>query len=312
MHSKLFERLVSLWDKRNAPDLSKTITNSVLYPKLASRLANKPFLQLPVFCCQAAGGDPALAESISDAWGILYFAAWLLDSAADGEIPASEIGVSNTLAAACISSSSLLLTPGDPSTIQSDIFQAIQKDFQNVVLIACNGQINDITHINSSLNLLWQVARQKTGEFYSLASRSGARVATDDHKCIDLYSDFGLHLGMLIQIGDDTNGLWTNNNQRSDLLSGKWTLPVAYTMEVSSKHERELLLRYLKSTNTDPLAEEKARQIIIESGAMLYLVTKAQWHYEQAKSSLMKAAQPGEALEGLLGLLDLAIPKRGL
>jgi geranylgeranyl pyrophosphate synthase len=113
------------------------------------------------------------------------------------------------------------------------------------------------------LNLLWQVARQKTGEFYSLASRSGARVATDDHKCIDLHSDFGHHLGMLIQIGDDMNGLWTNNNQRSDLLSGKWTLPVAYI-------------------------------------------------YEQAKSSLMKAAQPGKALEGLLGLLDLAIPKRGL
>lgn len=310
MHHEAFECVVSLWDQVGAPDLSKTLVRAIQSQKSVSLFGDHPFLQLPTHCCQAVGGDPKLTKSVSSAWRILYFAAYLLDGVADGETPVSENGVNTTLAAACLSSAGLLLTVDDQETILSKTAQSIQSDFQRVVLIACNGQINDLTRTEPTLDQCWQAAREKTGEFYALASRSGARVATDDQECIALYSDFGLHLGMLIQIGDDMNGLWPKNNRRSDLFSGKWTLPVAYAMEVSSKSKRELLQHYLGSVNTDPIVEGKARQIIIESGAILYLVTMAEWHYSEARSLLAKAAHPGQARDELIGLLDMAIPKR--
>ena len=207
MHVKAIEQMALLWDQANVPGL-KTVYDLVSQNRSkGSPFANHPYSKLPELCCRAAGGDPTLAEDVTAAWNSLYFSAYLLDGVADGDAPACESGIRVTLAAACISSASLLLMTGSQLDISTGVFQAIQRNFQRPVLVACNGPVNDLTLSTPTIEQCWQVTREKTGEFYALACRSGARVATEDQECILSFSDFGLHLGMLVQIGDDMNGL---------------------------------------------------------------------------------------------------------
>lgn len=312
MYVKAIEQMALLWDQANVSGLRIVFDRIFLDQNKRSPLANHPYSKLPELCCRAAGGDPTLAEGVTSAWNSLYFAPYLLDGVADGDAPACDSGERVTLAAACISSANLLLMTGSQPDISTSVFQAIQKDFQRTVLIACNGQVNDLTLSTPTLEQCWQVTREKTGEFYALACRSGARVATEDQKCILSFSDFGLHLGMLVQIGDDMNGLWSENDHPSDLFNGKWTLPVAYAMEVSPESKQRQLQQYLRAMKVEPLAEEKALEIIIESGAMLYLVAKANWHCSRAEKSIRRAAQPGNERDKLLELLARTVPRRGL
>jgi len=47
---------------------------------------------------------------------------------------------------------------------------------------------------------------------------------------IELYGQFGYHLGIVIQICDDLTGTWSPGGRRSDLAAGKRTLrwPMRY------------------------------------------------------------------------------------
>lgn len=312
MRRNAYEQIAPIWEHAGVPDLKTALEREILAHSPGRPSGEHPFSLLPNLCCLAAGGESVSAESVSAAWNILYLAAYLLDSAADGDSPDSESGVSITLAAACISSASLLLTESQPPNFPSGTALAIQRDFQRTILIACNGQVNDLARSTRSLGQCWQMVQEKTGGIYALASRSGARVATTNQETIRCFSDFGLHLGMLVQIGDDINGLWPEHNQRSDLFNGRWSLPVAYTMEVSPESQRRQLQHYLRSAKIEPAAEGRAREIVIESGAMLYLVAKANWHFSEAEKSIRIAAQPGRARDQLLDLLAQALPKRGL
>jgi geranylgeranyl pyrophosphate synthase len=55
---------------------------------------------------------------------------------------------------------------------------------------------------------------------------------TSDPDVLSKAWDYGIHLGLIKQVADDIESFAELDNGRSDLVSGRWTLPVAYTMEI--------------------------------------------------------------------------------
>jgi geranylgeranyl pyrophosphate synthase len=148
---------------------------------------------------------------------------------------------------------------------------------------------------------------EKTGEIFALAARSGARLCSENPKVISLFSDLGWHLGILVQIGDDVNGLWPQDETRSDLAYGKWTLPVSYAMLVLPLPKQERLEENLDLAKRDQHFEVAARCMIIETGALFYLAAEADRHRQLALKALADAIPATTDRQDLLDFINLAM-----
>jgi hypothetical protein len=254
-----------------------------------------PLSSLPSLCCEAAGGEWRHTIALTAAWALLYEAAHRLDGVEDGEaetdsVPAS--GRAINCAIGLIASAGLTLG----NTRNSQAAQAIQSDFWLTVLKMGAGQHTDLWQIEPTLEQCWQIAEAKSGSFFALACRAGARLATEEQRRIDHFGQFGQGLGILIQVADDIHDLSPAAGERSDLTTKRTgTLPVTYAQSVLPALERNRLCECLRAAPVDADAAKEARRRIIESGAILYLVVEAERHRRQAEAALFAAAPPSVA-----------------
>lgn len=271
-------------------------------------------MSLPELCCVAAGGANQQAHPLATAWQILYTALHILDAIEDDDRPDGSwaqwgMGPAVNITTGLLTSSHEALETLIDSGVNTQTARKIRNDFNQTILTMCAGQHNDLTMRRPSLDECWQIVEAKSGHFFALASRSGARLATDDQQVIDRFGRFGFHLGMLIQIGDDLSGLWSTSESFSDLRDpDRWTLPVAYAMGTVSPEDRKLLATMLQAAANDPVAEAQARALIIKTGAILYLMAEARRHYQHAKTFLLQLPATAPACDALLALLQAYLP----
>jgi geranylgeranyl diphosphate synthase type I len=304
-------------------DTSKTDARYVeaLYTGLPKQHRPQPnahqtpsLMSLPELCCSAAGGGEQQAHGIAAAWQILYTALHILDAIEDNDRPNGAwaqwgMGPAVNITTGLLASSHEALETLIDSGVSAQTARKIRNDFNQTILTMCAGQHNDLTMCQPTLNECWQIAEAKSGHFFALASRSGARLATDDQQVIDGFGQFGFHLGMLIQIGDDLSGLWSTTESFSDLREpDRWTLPVAYAMSTAAPEDRKLLATALQAAAHDPVAEAQARALIIKTGAILYLMAEARRHYQHAKTLLLQLASTSPTCDALLALLQFYLP----
>jgi len=268
--------------------------------------ADSPLALLPILCCEAAGGERSQATPIAAAWLLLYMAAKMLDDVEDDELdtsqtmsPAQAINVATGLIFASQPSLALLRKQG----VDSDLLFSLHEDFNRTALRVCAGQHADLLEEVPSLEHCFRVIATKSGEPFALACRAGASLGTDDQRQIALYSEFGYNLGVLIQIDNDFNGAW-NPKGRSDLAAGKRTLPVIYALSVAPMDLRGQLKGLLSKAISEPQAEEEARRIITELGALQYMMVEAQIRRQRAESALHYAGSSSPAYSKLINLLD--------
>jgi geranylgeranyl diphosphate synthase type I len=283
--------------------LPSTASDTPLAASAASLLA------LPSLCCVALDGERQQAQPVADAWSLLYSALHLLDQiedadTVDGAWARWGTGPTLNISTGLLASTYLALSALEDAGVQPAIARAVRDDFTTTLLHMCAGQHHDLTLHEPSLDQVWQIATAKSAVFFALACRSGAAIANVDATRQRLLGQFGHHLGLLIQIGDDISGLWSSERAQSDLRSGqRWTLPTAYTMSVSSSETRRRLHDRLRCAASDPDAEAEARQLIIGAGGVLYATAEAQRHLDQAQAALTRAVTPSAASDLLLTLL---------
>jgi geranylgeranyl pyrophosphate synthase len=135
----------------------------------------------------------------------------------------------------------------------------------------------------------------------------GARLATDDEVWIETFTQFGKQLGILVQIGNDIDGLGKGTSSGGDLAVGKRTLPVIYALQVLPAEERARLTELLNAAPKDKSAENDARESILRAGAIVYLSLEASKHKQRAKNALSQMKLDREAANQLFRLLDHAI-----
>lgn len=271
---------------------------------------------LPVLTCQASGGEPRTAVPVAEAWQLARLAAKLLDDVEDGESkPASAEVVS--FATGLLFAASLTLRESLALGVSGDRVLRLEQAFHRAGLRACAGQHADLIAGQSGTggadpDTWLEIARDKSGRLLGWAAWAGALVAGADESTLSSYHDYGCHLGVLLQVADDFNGVWSPDST-CDLATGHPILPVCYALHVAEGKERDRLEVLLgRAAQGDRAAEAQAQQLLIDLGAQGYTLVVAKVQHQHAVLSLRRAGCVSPADQRLVALLDRMMPALGL
>jgi geranylgeranyl pyrophosphate synthase len=245
------------------------------------------------------------------AWLIFYAAAKLLDSVQDADEPGAWwVGQGASVALSAFSglyfSASLALNALAQHPAHHAQAAEINEDFFSTFLVMGSGQHADLTRVSLSLERYWQQAETKSGAFFSLACRSGARLATSDTVTLSEYNQFGSHLGLLIQITDDLEDVFPPQGmgiygQRSQFSR---SLPVVYALEVLPQPQREQLELCLQAAPVDAEAAQEAVGLVDESNAATYIMIEIERYRQAALQALEKANPLAPARDALARMVQ--------
>lgn len=261
---------------------------------------------LPYFFCEAHGGSYQQALPIITAWNLLRHTARILDNIEDGHVVAqAQAAIDLNLSTGLIFTVGLILDNLEAYGVPGTSARDVRQTFYLALLQTCAGQHADLSATTPSLDDSWQIAGAKSGISTGLVCWAGGRIVCSDKDKLDQYRQFGYNLGLLDQIHDDLADLSATEMSRSDLYAvSKHTLPIAYALTVLPAAQRNELLSLLQTVATNPANEGLARQLIIKSGAAVYLMTQASLYYKQAQQivDIMNASR--ETKGKLQQLLD--------
>jgi geranylgeranyl pyrophosphate synthase len=259
------------------PELFHLLEKQLKKPDITSGLH-----MLPGLFCRAAGGSDDIAHPLAEIWRYFYQALSLQDKLTDNkQIANLSTGVVLNLI------TSLLISGIHSFAHQTSLPDNIAERFYETILHMCSGQHQALTNQALTLTESMQVAAKRSGIFFETGAWSGVRCLTDDAAQLHAAAQIGHSLGMMIQIQNDISGLWPTETARSDLTTAiRLTLPVAYALHVLPSAQQAVLTSHLNNAPRNPDAEEKARQIIIESGSLVYLSVELERHYQVIQTHL--------------------------
>ncbi|MEW5985025.1 MAG: polyprenyl synthetase family protein [Chloroflexota bacterium] len=159
---------------------------------------------------------------------------------------------------------------------QSDILDILGR----TMALAALGQ-NIATR--ESLDEYFKHTLAKSGLVFAAVAYAGARSQTDEPSLLQAMYDFGLALGMLIQIRDDCRDLLPEQ-AASDLARATYTLPVLYGLSQQEHRLRPRLVTLLDTANDDHTLE--IGRILTDMGALAYSLAVAKVYEQKALSAL--------------------------
>lgn len=266
---------------------------------------------IPSITCSAVSRDPAKAIPVTAAWQLIRLAAKLFDDVEDGEAGDRSAEVNNLATGYLFAAQAALekLTEYGISWKQS---QRVRKGFNQACLQTCAGQDVDLSArwdrgVPTPDDWL-EVARSKSGVLFAWASWAGAVVAGASQEVQDSFWEYGLHLGILVQIADDYNGIW-NSPLKTDLSAYRVTLPISYAHFVANPDERDALLGLLREANQGIAdAASKGRDLITALGTQKFILAAAQVQRHEAVETIHRLCLSNLASESLSTLLDNTFP----
>ena len=315
---RVSRKLEKTWEESGAwPEYVAVICQTLSVFKKEAKDQNSQSLNwvaLPGLCCQAAGGDPILADDIAAAWLLFYLAADLMDDIQDQDSlnPWWETfgtGVALNVASGLYFSASFILNSITDKDSTNEAHAVIVKEFYDGFMKMCGGQHQDLTLGDLTLDQFWNIASAKSGIFFSLACRGGAQLVTQDKIILAGFEKFGHHLGILVQILDDLEEIQPCRvNELSRLDEGQRnimrSLPVVYALEVYPPSISEHLRICLKNIHSTSDAFSEAIDLINHSGAVLYVETEIERHREEALAGLNQAQAISPSCEILGSLIQ--------
>ncbi len=264
------------------------------------------WIVLPYLCCLAAGGDPLWADDLAAAWFVLSTAAHLMDKVEDRDEPDPSWARQGP-AAALSAATGLFFTA---SLALNNLYQHEQtrqaagdviSDFYAGFLRMSNGQHTDLSQAVPTLEQYWEIARDKSGAYFEIACRGGARLAGAAADRLDDFGVYGERLGVLKQILDDLEDIQPPGSSRP---MPPWpevahSLPVAYALSVFPPEEGALLRQSLQQADA-----QEAYRLLEKSGAALYLGLEIDRQRDLAIEAIQRAAASPEAAQPLVALVQ--------
>lgn len=269
------------------------------------------WLALPGLCCQAAGGDLDTTKEITAAWALLYTAAHLMDSVEDGDL-GDEVralggsGVAINVANGLFLSAALALNSLHEKDQTKTLATQINADFFDTILVMTSGQHRDLVNPRITLEQWWQIAEAKSGSFFSLACRSGAQLAVDDPVKIKGYSDYGFHLGIMLQILDDFEDLQTFVESDEFITPNilQRSLAAAYAGDVLQESDKQKLDQWLGSASQNSNRGIELIKMLDSCGAGFYMVAELEKHFLMGMAALNMAKPLSIAGEQLANFIQ--------
>lgn len=271
-------------------------TFTKLFRDSREKWSKPPFVYTDVFpalACQGAGGDPLRAIPLAAAWLLNILAGRIFDDRQDGEGEQQPWMQAGTAEAASIGLFALGAANAALSHLQverqtlSDIFCA----FGNILALSAKTQTARLDLQSVTVERYFAHIAAKTGVVFATAAWAGARTAESGaaDSAIDALYDFGMNLGMAIQIADDCADL-----KASDLRRRHFTLPVVYVLS-QHNHPRCPSLVSLLKNGTDERWVEDVTDLLVEMGAIEWSVRVASVYRAKALAALEPLPQENVA-----------------
>ncbi len=263
---------------------------------------------LPLITCQASGGESSQAIPLVAAWRSLRLSAKLLDDLADGEslyAPAEAIDLASSL----LFLAPLALKELVEKEMPPDKVERLTKLLFGAGLQACAGQHAEVATFEDARPDDWlAIAGAKSGAPCAWAAWAGALVAGADEGTLISFREYGMHCGILLQVADDFNGIWSDNDSK-DLRSRQLNLAVCYARlvaEVKQRNQMEKMLKAARQGNGP--AEHQMKHFLIDMGAQAYLLVVGRRERQEAIAAL---GRHGHLFPSLIDFLDEIWPAIG-
>jgi len=174
------------------------------------------------------------------------------------------------------------------------------------------GQFLDMSYeerTDLSLEDYWPMIGGKTSALLSSCTQIGALLGYAQEDKIELYRQFGYHLGLAFQVQDDILGIWgdealTGKSAASDLVEGKNSLPVLYALEKNGE--------FAKRWHQGPITPEEVGRVaslLEQEGGKAYAEKMSGELTQKALEYLQQADPQGEAGEAILELANMLLKR---
>ncbi len=271
----------------------------------------KPWAFLPGLCCAAAGGEIEPVEPVTVAWYLIYAAAHLADAVEDDDQPepwwedlgkGAAFNVATGLYLSAWRALDELYDRPETAGAAREIHQAFIRQLRIMV----EGQHRDLTQAEPDTRQWLEIAGAKSGAFFQLATWAGARLATEDEQRLHHFGEFGHALGVVLQIYDDLQDLHDlGENSSSNGSNGwRWSLPLAYAMEVAPPEQYPFFRVLMAEIATKPEAKTKLIKMLEEAGASLFVAAQIKQFRSRALRALTAATRPSDPPEQLIKLIE--------
>lgn len=249
-----------------------------------------PLACLPVWGYQAAGGQTSQqVTKVAAAWRTLHLAGKVLHDAGTQSssylLPDESAGGLLNAGVHLIFLSQAILAVS-ARDLPAAVTVTLQAAFAHAGLQACAGQHRRLREgVTLTFAEYEAVVVQRSGSPFALAARAGAIAAQADPACTQALAGYGYHLGMMMQLADDFNGVWRPTGA-GDLASGKRGWPLYYAEVAAAPRERACLSTLATRAAADPEAEATLRVRLAELDVPLAMVAAAETHRQQAEEAL--------------------------
>lgn len=266
-------------------------------------------LMLPVLCCQATGGQAEHGVYVAAVGMLAATAARVLDDVQDQDSDdalwrsigaAQAITVATALTFAANAALNRLTNHGVPAALVT----TIQADLAWTGLEMCSGQYLDLGSEEAS-EIGWEtyehIVTAKSAASTAWSCRAGAVLGRPGSP-VQAYATFGHHFGLLHQTVNDLRGLYGTDGKQ-DVPRRKKTLPLVYALSVASPDVKARLSAAWKRASDNPDAVSEVRNLVIQLGAIPYILAVADGHYAHALAALRDTDGNPQAIAELAGLL---------
>lgn len=241
---------------------------------------------LPVATCIASGGAAEKAVPLAAAWIMYDQASNLFDDLEDQDgkpLIWNEWPVARALQTGLglIAAAQICLSKLD---VRPDVYREIVSAYNTTLALAAREQAGP--RGGSDLDAYLRHVVGKSGVVFATVAWSGARVHTNDPEAQKAMRQFGMSLGILLQLLDDCRDLWHGNLQ-SDLSAETFTLPVIYSLSQEKGLHSERLARLLQAPSKSVAEFREIYEILEAGGAFSYSMTLMKI-YERAALAALK------------------------
>lgn len=257
---------------------------------------------LPVLAHIAVGGDGEAAIPLAASWHLYYWASTLLDDIVDQDHPSRPWSCWNTDRALHAGIGLLLAaqTCLTRLTVRPEIALDIHRSLSEMLLHMARGQAHPPDH--PTLAAYFEYVVQKAGLFFAGFARAGACLHTADPAEMKAMFDYGLALGVLVQVRNDR----TWDSLISDARASLFTLPVIYGMSVEQHPQHARLIELWDSRREWTLDQRhEVRDTLMDMSFPNYCAKLEQIYAEKARSALN--CFPVERTKYLLALTGVPI-----
>ncbi len=239
---------------------------------------------LPILSALASGGSKGQAIPLAAAWLLYNQASNLFDDLQDQDNkpliwnewePARAIQVGLGLIAAAQLCLAKMQTDREAS---ADILQA----YGSTLAVAAREQAS--TPSVPELPAYFRHIVGKSGLIYATVAWSGVRLHTEEKQALEAMRQYGLALGMLLQLRDDCRDLY-NGQLNSDLAVNPYTLPVLYGL-ARQEHPHQARLAALLERPATPGVIADILGILDDLDAFSYCVAVMKAYEQKALEAL--------------------------